>query len=491
MTATTQSARFNKRLEYLSTSYKYQNQLKKMVMKTKVLLLFLIFLHNAIIADQNLDNKSAYEPALDISQKNKLSGKQLEDKKEDGYFTFIVGPISNPDAGFGGGGVLNYYYNGKRTEDLFPYVPYKHRLTLVVSYQSRGNTVFDIQWDAPYFLHSPFRIFADFSYNMNPVASFYGIGEKTLQPLHDQTGNTYTRMDNYDATLRSVKNGNTMAYYNYFSQRWFDGRLMVQRDFSGGVFRILGGYLIKNYTIRDYSSQKVDVANHDGSQVHAVMGDTILYNEYQAGKISGFTGGWNNAMMASLVFDNRDYEPNAHRGMFHDITLLHQANWLGSDFNYSELTAGSRFYFTPFETINFVIAARMAASYKFGQNIPFFGLTTMQFSNIWTDALGDTRGYRKSRFLAPFTTLANLEFRYTFLNWKWGRQLFSLSIAPFVDVVSVFDQIKDFNFDRVNQWKSGYGAGIRLVWNQATVIRFDFGFSSEDFGFYLYTNHMF
>ena len=137
------------------------------------------------------------------------------------------------------------------------------------------------------------------------------------------------------------------------------------------------------------------------------------------------------------------------------------------------------------------MATRLAASYKFGSTIPFFGLTTIQFSNAWSDSLGDTRGYRKSRFLAPFTTIANLELRFSFLDWKWGKQIFSLCVAPFIDIVSVFDKIPDFNFDKPDQWKSGYGAGLRLSWNQATIVRFDFGFSQEDFGFYLVINNMF
>jgi hypothetical protein len=440
---------------------------------------------------QSLKKEKPVSPSIDISQKNRISEKELFEKKEDGYFTFVVGPAISPDAGIGGGVIINYFHNGKKDDLLFPYTPYRHRISLLAMYQSRGYTAFDIQWDSPYFINSPFRIFTDISYNINPVEPFYGVGEKTLGRLTDPEGIEYDRIDAYESSLREINNGQTNAYYNYFYQRWFDGRLMVQRDFAGGVFRVLGGYLVKHYTIIDYSMQNIEVISPDGVTQEATMGNTALRNDFNAGKINGFSGGWNNALMASLVFDNRDFEPAAHQGMFHDITALHQTNWLGSEFEYTEITTGSRFYFSPFKIINLVIAARVAASYKFGDNIPFFGLTTMQFSNQWFNTLGDMRGYRKSRFLAPFTALANLEIRYTFLKWEWGEQLFSLSIAPFIDTASVFDSIENFNFNQDNQWKFGYGAGVRIAWNQASIIRIDFGFSEEDFGFYLLINNIY
>jgi len=457
--------------------------------------LFLLICHDQIFAE-NIDS------IPDTSFKNKLSDNELRDKLEDGYFTFVAGPAISPDAGVGGGGIINFFYNGKRDDRLFPYTPYRHRISMLAMYQSRGYASFDLQWDAPYFLDTAFRFFADISYNINPVESFFGVGEKTLETLKDPSDHIFEKMSDYESSLRQITNGNTFAYYNYYDQRWFDGRLMVQHDFIGGVFRVLAGYLVRNYQITDYSFQKIDLAGVNGKTTAAIMGNTALYNDYLAGNISGFSGGWNNSLMLSLVYDNRDFEPNARRGMFHDITMLHQAKWLGSDFNYTELTAGSRYYFTPFDKLDLVIAARFAASYKFGQSIPFFGLTTMQFSNQWFNILGDMRGYRKSRFLAPLTTLANLEIRYTPLDWKWGKQIFALTIAPFIDIASVFDRLENFsiinsqtisgqpviNWDR---WKVGYGAGVRVAWNQATVIRFDFGFSKEDFGFYLLVNNVY
>jgi hypothetical protein len=426
-------------------------------------------------------DKDTIKNDLDVSQKNQLSEHELSKKKEDGYFTYIAGPASSPDTGFGATGVVLYYYNGKKNDYLFPYTPYMHNIGFLASYQSRGYSSFAVMWDAPYFLHSPFRVYADLWFNINPVSQFYGIGSETLAPLTDPNGKTYNRMDNYDSALRNVANGNTNGYYNYYYARWFDGKLMGQRDFGGGVFRVLAGYLIRNYTIEDYSNKSITVNKSNGSSTNAVMQNTLLYNQYLAGKIRGFNGGWANAVMVGLALDNRDLEPYPRKGMFHDLAYSYHSKWVGSEFDYNELTLGSRFYFSPFNNLDLVLASRMAASYKFG-DVPFSGLTTMQFTDQNLNSIGNIRGFRDRRFMGAFVTLADIEARLSFMSWRWGEQLFDLSLAPFLDVISVFDRPQDFNFDN---FKTGYGAGLRLTWNQATVIRFDFGFSSEDFGFYL------
>lgn len=448
-----------------------------------IVIIFSFFILNGsgVFAVSENSTEEPHKSQIDLSRKNKLSEEELKKKKENSYFTFIAGPASSPDTGFGGTGVLFYYFNGKKEDELFAYTPYLHNIGILASYQSRGYTSFAVAWDAPYFLHSPFRVSADLWFNINPVSQYYGIGSGSLSPLTDPDGITYDRMEDYDAALREIANGSTNGYYNFYYSRWFDGRLMVQRDFGGGVFRVLGGYLLKHYFIDDYSGENITLVSNSGDSSDALMGNTLLYTDHQAGKIRGFNGGWANGVMVGIAFDNRDFEPNPGKGMFHDLTFTAHPEWLGSDYDYNEITLGSRFYASPFKNLNMVIATRMAVSYKFG-DVPFFALTTMQFTDQYLNSLGGMRGFRDRRFMGNFTTLANIEIRYTFLFWKWGEQVFALSVAPFLDVISVFDTPSEFGFD---DWKLGYGAGVRLAWNQATVIRFDFGFSSEDFGFYL------
>jgi len=43
----------------------------------------------------------------------------------------------------------------------------------------------------------------------------------------------------------------------------------------------------------------------------------------------------------------------------------------------------------------------------------------------------------------------------------------------------------------LEKWKYTAGSGLRVSWNQATVLIMDIGFSTEDWGFYLNFGHIF
>ena len=47
----------------------------------------------------------------------------------------------------------------------------------------------------------------------------------------------------------------------------------------------------------------------------ATMQPTRLFADHQAGKITGFNGGWDNALKIGLTFDTRDFEPDPASGV--------------------------------------------------------------------------------------------------------------------------------------------------------------------------------
>lgn len=82
---------------------------------------------------------------------------------------------------------------------------------------------------------------------------------------------------------------------------------------------------------------------------------------------------------------------------------------------------------------------------------------------------------------------ANAEIRWTFVRFPLLQQHFSLLVAPFVDAGRVFDRV---GFSLAD-WKVAGGGGLRVGWNQSTIIMFDFGASREDTGFYIDFGMMF
>jgi len=56
------------------------------------------------------------------------------------------------------------------------------------------------------------------------------------------------------------------------------------------------------------------------------------------------------------------------------------------------------------------------------------------------------------------------------------NQHFQPMLAPFVDTGRVFDKVGRFS---ASDWKTSGGVSVRLAWNLATIISFDYGFGTE------------
>ena len=150
-----------------------------------------------------------------------------------------------------------------------------------------------------------------------------------------------------------------------------------------------------------------------------------------------------------------------------------------------------RHYYSPFPKLaDLVLAGRLAYSVQSGAP-PFFIQDRIHFTDGERSGLGgkdSLRGYRIARFVGPVKALANFEMRYVFYDVKLGSQLLEFMLVPFVDFGRVFDSVARTS---LNDWKTGYGTGLRIAWNQATVIIFDYGRSSEGGTFYFIVGQIF
>ena len=82
----------------------------------------------------------------------------------------------------------------------------------------------------------------------------------------------------------------------------------------------------------------------------------------------------------------------------------------------------------------------------------------------------------------------NLELRWSLPDFTVWNQHFRPMIAPFVDTGRVFDKVGRFS---ASDWKGAGGVSVRLAWNLATIISFDYGFGSEGNLLYLWLGHPF
>jgi outer membrane protein assembly factor BamA len=378
----------------------------------------------------------------------------------------LVGYDSNVGLGVGLG--AHYTLTGSHTDPLFAYTPYRHRLYAQGYVTTGGYQQHILSYDGFYVADTPNRIRAVLTYERNTNANYFGNGTATLADL-SYHGTSYST---YDAAVNAAG----PKYFHYRYQRP-QGQVTLERSFWGGLVRALYGLNTQYVAIRRYDAPS------------ATGPTTKLGADCVAGLATGCGGGWNNTLRAGLAFDTRDFDPDPNSGVFIDSTGQWSAKGFGSSADYLRSTTAARAYLSPFPRLaDVVVAGRLLYSIQ-SATVPFFAMDTLAMAGGTDDATDQTglggertlRGYRQDRFIGRVAIAANVEVRWTFVKFPLLKQHFSLQIAPFVDTGRVFDRVELSLYD----WKTAAGAGLRIGWNQSTIIMFDFGASREDTEFFV------
>ncbi len=422
--------------------------------------------------------------------KHPLSPDDYTRKNEGGYFTGL--PLFNfdPNTGFGFGARAYYYYNGDRSDPLFAYTPYLHRVFLQAFASTRGLQFHWLDYDAPAVAGTPYRIRSQAIYARNTDQHFFGVD--TMAPLSfTGAGRSFDRFAEYEDALREVRpDGTTLSRYDHYDvirPLWL---ISVERTFFDGVVRPLFGFGFSYAIIEDYTGETVSAVDAAGEEVEATMAPTRLSEACAAGLI-GCDGGWDNGLRLGLSFDTRDFEPDPNSGVFADVALDLSTRALGSDYDYARLLTSARAFVSPLPNIADLVLALRGTFQVQSQGTPFFSLPMLPYTEDFRTGLGGhrtLRGFQQDRFIGHVLALMNLEARWTFYRFAVLRQKFALMVVPFVDTGRVFPRVGDFTFA---DWRHGQGAGFRASWNLATVICVDYAFSSEDSGLYINFNHQF
>jgi len=418
-------------------------------------------------------------PALPafLSGKSAMDPHDLAQKEPGAYFTGLPLVDSDPDTGFGFGARVYRYWDGEPTDPLFAYTPYRHRLFAQAFLTTNGYQYHTVDYDAPYFLDSPLRLRASLYYEQNTAANYFGRGASTLGPLNFTTAGgqtyTYSSFNDYANALAQPQNGSVYTHYNKYRLLDPGVNTTLERDLFSGLVRVQAGF----------AAQYVVVQEADGV--------TRLQQDCAAARIVGCSGGFHDTVKLGVALDTRDFEPDPNSGVFVDLTAELSSRAIGSAYDYARVTASPRAFFSPFPKVtDLVIAGRAVYSVQ-TDGAPFFYMNTLAFTDADRQGLGGLwtmRGYKQDRFVGAVAALTNVELRWSFVNFDVLGQNFGLSVAPFLDMGRVFDRVGDFTF---SGWRRGEGAGLRVAWNKATIIVFDYGVSSEDSGLYMDFGHQF
>jgi hypothetical protein len=435
-------------------------------------------------------------PPPGFAAKKRLTDEDYARKVDGSYLTGLPLVAYDPNFGFGAGARAYYYYDGHPDDPLFAYTPYLHRVYAQAFATTGGAQDHIIDYDAPAFPDANYRVRATLEFEADTDWPYFGIGSRSMAPLSypGAPGVTFARMNDYDRSTAAVHpDGTTYARYNVYGFQRPILQLALERNLLGGLLRSMVGVNVTYMAIHDYSGQATlsSATDPSGNSVRVPEAPTLLSRDCGAGLIVGCGGGWDNVLRLALSFDSRDFEPDPNSGIYAELSSEFGTHALGSQYQYMRLMLSVRGFYSPIPRVADVVLAERAVYEVQTKGTPFFSQTLMPFIDDNHTGLGgfrSLRGYRQNRFVGPVIALSNTEVRWTFLKFHAFKQGIALIAAPFMDIGRVFDNVGQTT---VSDWKRTQGMGLRIAWNEATIIMIDYGFSDEDDGLYLNFNHIF
>lgn len=420
-----------------------------------------------------------------------MSDADLAKKKEGTFFTGIPDLSSDPVTGFGVGLRSNIYWNGTKDHPLFAYTPYLAKLKANAAYYTTNAREIILSLDVPYYKGSRWRFRVDFKAQQNPSNLYFGSTESTLgqlrlpsTPTGGPTYNTYNEFNKARKTLRLGDSTESTFVTDALSNRFRETEYMLnlKADYAlgKGKWRIMGGYEIQHLSYKTFEGFAAEALDSAGRATTAPNGTSLLRRDYERGLIHGLDGGLISIIQTALIYDTRDLEPDPSRGYYFELANEFSDPTIGSHFSFNKVFVQGRVYKKLPVGPRTVLTARAGAGNIFGSKAPFF-----EFQDQWSpdgsiNALGgrqSLRGFRANRFLARSMWFSNVELRVRLAEAKFKKQRFSFTIVPFFDAGTVRDRWQDLSFENI---KTSYGGGLRIAWNQSTVLSFDFGLSKED-----------
>jgi outer membrane protein assembly factor BamA len=123
----------------------------------------------------------------------------------------------------------------------------------------------------------------------------------------------------------------------------------------------MAGIQVAYYDIGDYTGE-----THDD----AIIQPTHLRSDFDAGRIKGFNGGWDNSIRLGLTYDTRDFAPNPSNGLFLQAIGRASLKAFGSSESYGKFKLEARGFYSPFPrtrlTASFVPRSSAARCWQAG-----------------------------------------------------------------------------------------------------------------------------
>jgi hypothetical protein len=428
-----------------------------------------------------------------IDESKKMNQEELKNKKEGMFLTGIPLFGSDPINGQGFGGDFFLFLNGTRADPFFEYTPYRQKWNLHAYITNKSQKEASVSVDTPYLFNTAWRLRLQIIVADNPNLLYFGKTSATLKNLNYR-GQVHRSYSSYESALSSIRPGLATAgeagevsdaLYNTYEESYHALLASTEKSYLDGVMRVLGGFEYYKNKIAAFDGTLVEGTDATGNVRSVPAGRSLLRQEEQEQGALHLGRSSILFFKAGVIYDTRDFEPDPSQGVFAELSDEYSPKMAGAKFNFNKLFFHANFYQQIFKEYfhRLVFAGRYALNLAQG-DIPFFEYQYAWGSEGGVTQLGGSsslRGYKSSRFLAPLTSFLNFELRWRISELQFWGQNFTFNIAPFVDLGRVWDHVKDYSFQ---DYKMNAGLGLRVPWNQSTVLSFDYAVSNEDEQFF-------
>lgn len=273
-----------------------------------------------------------------------------------------------------------------------------------------------------------------------------------------------TRPSYFAVNLAYTTKGQWLTYFENSlytpSNRWW-----LWTRFSAGYFPLIY-YGVGPYTTKaDTNLMKHRFLIIEGKALRKLKGEFSAGVHYRlesffdlswqfpariASDLSGGYGGHSSGLGVTAQFDTRNSTATPTRGHFLVFDYLHQASWLGSDFDYDQLALDARVYL-PVRSKKDVIALNLYGEWN-GAEVPIQSMARL--SDFSTTFLA--RGVYLGRFRDRNEMIAQMDYR-GHLKGRFGYVVFGSAGSVYgTGGTDLFDKLK-----------YTYGAGLRFNVNPA------------------------
>lgn len=384
-------------------------------MDRKILLLLLLVAPAAGYAQQEdrADSTATFSAPKGFFDNIKyyLKNTNVEKKKKKVDLSFIGGPVYTPETSFGIAVMMAAQYKTDKTDSLLP-------VSNAAVYASGALTGFygiGIS-NTTIFPHDRFRLALKASFSSRPN-KYWGIGYEAGSHKDDYTE------------------------YVQLTEK-------LQADFS---INLNGNLFMGLCTqIQNVQTKKLDTAG----------GKPLMV----PGKVLGIGAG------PFIVYDTRDFIPNAYKGMYIRLGYRFFPSFLGNKTVFSQLDLQFDWYKQLWKGA--VLATDLYAEERSG-DVPWSLLGEAGGSNR-------LRGYYEGRFRDKNYLAAQVEVRQKIYNRS--------GVVAWIGGGNVFPRFNEFEF---RQSLVSYGIGYRWEFKKRINIRLDYGRGKDQSGFYFGINEVF